>query len=147
VSNDSGAAAATRREPMSAEMRDAAMAEVLGDVYLLHKSMKELVAIVRDSDERISGRIVELRQVAADFANSRDAALAHLATQASETAQRRFTDSMGDMLKQVGGSLVAIERLVQDRLGRRLFDMAAVALMTGGITAAVALVGVWMIGR
>jgi len=132
---------------MSAEMRDAAMAEVLGDVYLLHKSMKELVAIVRDSDERISGRIVELRQVAADFANSRDAALAHLATQASETAQRRFTDSMGDMLKQVGGSLVAIERLVQDRLGRRLFDMAAVALMTGGITAAVALVGVWMIGR
>jgi len=147
VSNDSGTAAATRREPMSAEMRDAAMAEVLGDVYLLHKSMKELVAIVRDSDERISGRIVELRQVAADFANSRDAALAHLATQASETAQRRFTDSMGDMLKRVDVSLVAIERLVQDRPGRRLFDMAAVALMTGGITAAAALLGVLMIGR
>jgi len=73
--------------------------------------------------------------------------LAHLATQASETAQRRFSDSMGDMLKQVDGSLVAIERLVQDRLGRRLFDMAAVALMTGGITAAAALFGVWMFGR
>ena len=136
-----------RARSLSDEQKDALIGELLGDVQKLHKSMKDLVAIVRDSDERISGRIVELRQVAGDFANSRDAALAHLATQASETAQRRFTDSMGDMLKRVEVSLVAIERLVQDRLGRRLFDMAAVALMTGGITAAVALVGVWMIGR
>ena len=132
---------------LSDEQKDALIFEMLGDVQVLHTSMKDLVAIVRDSDERISGRIVELRQVAADFANSRDAALAHLATQASETAQRRFTDSMGDMLKRVDVSLVAIERLVQDRPGRRLFDMAAVALMTGGITAAAALFGVWMIGR
>ena len=136
-----------RARSLSDEQKDALIGELLGDVQKLHKSMKDLVAIVRDSDERISGRIVELRQVAGDFANSRDAALAHLATQASETAQRRFTDSMGDMLKRVDVALVAIERLVQDRHGRRLFDMAAVALMTGGITAAVALVGVWMIGR
>jgi hypothetical protein len=73
--------------------------------------------------------------------------LAHLATQASETAQRRFTDSMGDMLKRVEVALVAIERLVQNRSDRRLFDMAAVALMTGGITAAAALVGAWMFVR
>ena len=136
-----------RARSLSDEQKDALIGELLGDVQKLHKSMKDLVAIVRDSDERISGRIVELRQVAGDFANSRDAALAHLATQASETAQRRFTDSMGDMLKRVDVSLVAIERLVQDLPGRRLFDMAAVALMTGGITAAVALFGVWVIGR
>jgi hypothetical protein len=135
-----------RARSLSDEQKDALIGELLGDVQKLHKSMKDLVAIVRDSDERISGRIVELRQVAGDFANSRDAALAHLATQASETAQHRFTDSMGDMLKRVDVSLVAIERLVPDRPARRLFDLAAVALMTGGITAAAALFGVWMIG-
>ncbi len=145
--NNDSAAAATRREPMSAEMRDAAMAEILGDVHALHTSMKDLAAIVRDSDERISGRIVDLRQVAADFSHARDAALAQLATQASETAQRRFTDSMGDMMKRVDVALVAIERLVQDRPGRRLFDMAVVAFMAGGITAAAAIVGVWLLGR
>jgi hypothetical protein len=129
---------------MTDEMRDAAMAEILGDVHGLHTSVKDLVAIVRDSDERISGRIVELRQVASDFAAAREAAIAQLATHASETAHRRFTDSMGDLLTRVDMSLVGIERLVLNGRDRRLFDLVAAAFMSGGITAVVALVGVWL---
>ena len=136
-----------RQRSLSDEQKDALIGEMLGDVQLLHKSMKDLVLIVRDSDERLSGRIVELREVSADFARSRDAALAHLATQASETAQRRFTDSMGGMLQQVSVSLVAIERLVHNRSDQHLFYLAGVAILAGISAAAAAVCGVWLVGH
>jgi len=136
-----------RQRSLSDEQKDALIGEMLGDVQLLHKSMKDLVLIVRDSDERLSGRIVELREVSADFARSRDAALAHLATQASETAQRRFTDSMGGMLQRVDGSLVAIERLVYHQSDRRLLYLAGVAILAGISAAAAAVCGVWLVGH
>lgn len=65
--------ARVRRDPLSPHVRDEVMAEILGDVHMLHKSVSDLAAIIQTSDERLSGRIAELLKASREFANAREA--------------------------------------------------------------------------
>ncbi|CAE6847205.1 hypothetical protein R75461_07301 [Paraburkholderia nemoris] len=129
----------------SAELRDAAIAEIMGDVANLHRSVRDLVAITEDADRRISARVIELRKVAADLASAREAAFAQISVLASEQAQRAFREAMGDLLARMSGTLEKIGHGLNAHAGRQFADRAAVAIVTAAITSVLTLGGTWLL--
>lgn len=132
-----------RRDPLSSHVRDEVMAEILGDVHTLHKSVSDLAAIIRTSDERLSGRIVDLLKASSDFANAREGAIAELSAQASIATQKRITETLGGLLTKVDVTLASIGGSARESNSRRLIEMCVVALASAALTGAATLVGVW----
>jgi methylphosphotriester-DNA--protein-cysteine methyltransferase len=130
--------------PMSAEMRDAAIAEVLGDVHELHKSVKDLVNIIRDADERTSASVIDLLKVSSDFAHAREAAFAEIAVHARTKAQQAFIEAMGDRLTRLDHVVHEVPRTIGLLAQRRFSELVAVSVATGFVTCVSTLVGVWL---
>ena len=131
------------RDPLSPHVRDEVMAEILGDVHTLHKSVSDLAAIIQTSDERLSGRIAELLQASREFANAREGAIAELSAQASIATQRRIADSLGATLAKVDLTLASISGTVRESTTRRLIELFAVALASAALAGTATLAGVW----
>jgi len=135
--------AGVRRDPLSPHLRDEVMAEILGDVHTLHKSVSDLAAIIQTSDERLSCRIAELLKASREFANAREGAIAELSAQASIATQRRIADSLGGTLARVDLTLASIGGTVRESTNRRLIELFAVALASAALAGAATLAGVW----
>jgi hypothetical protein len=134
-----------RPAPMSEEMRDAVLAEVLGDVRSLHQCAKDLLAITTETDERITARVVELRALASDLAHARETLLAEIALQASDQAQRRLETGLGKRIEDLKGAFDARGPSSQPSEARRYVDLVAVAIVSGFITGLITLGGAWLI--
>lgn len=135
--------ARVRRDPLSPHVRDEVMAEILGDVHMLHKSVSDLAAIIQTSDERLSGRIAELLKASREFAHAREGAIAELSAQASIATQRRIADSLGGTLAKVDLTLASIGGTLRESNTRRLIELFAVALASAALAGAATLAGVW----
>jgi len=129
---------------LSQQQKDALLGEILGDVLKLHKSVKDLSDIVRDADERISARLVELRKVSAEFANAREAAFAQIGLQARNQAQQAFVETMGARLSQLDSVVQAVPRTIGLLAHRRFSELVAVSIATSLVASISTLVGVWL---
>ena len=129
---------------LSQQQKDALLGEILGDVLKLYKSVKDLSEIVRDADERISARLVELRKVSAEFANAREAAFAQIGLQARNQAQQAFVETMGARLSQLDSVVQAVPRTIGLLAHRRFSELVAVSIATSLVASISTLVGVWL---
>lgn len=130
---------------MSAEMRDAAIAELLGDVHEVHKSVRDLVLITRDTDERISARLVELRAISKELDAQKEAAFAAISIRARDQSQQAFRSEMADMIRKLDSGLEANARGQAETTRRRIVDLFTVAISTGVFLSATSLFAAWLI--
>ena len=129
---------------MSAEMRDAAIAEVLGDVHMMHNSVKDLARIVVDTDERITARVVELRVVSREFAAQREAAFAAISVRARETSQLAFKEELSVSLSQFESRFSDLPNALDAAASRRFGELVMVGLASGALSCLGSLLGFWM---
>ena len=131
----------------SAELRDAALAEIMGDVAALHQSVRDLAAIEADIDTRITARVVELRALCTDLAAARETVFGQITAHATKQAQKSFREAMGELLGKVERTLQGVDRGLTAHAGRQFVDRMAVAIMTATFTAIAVLCGVWVMLR
>lgn len=127
---------------LSEDQKDALIAEMLGDVVNLHRSVKDLVAITDDADRRITARVSEIRSLVANLSGMREALLAELAARAGAEAQRVLRESLGDLQGRIAAGVSRLELQPALDMRRQWTDRAAVAIVTAAITSVVTLAGV-----
>jgi hypothetical protein len=132
---------------LSQEQKDALIGELLGDVLTLHKSVKDLTSIVRDCDQRLTTRVVELRAISSELAHARETAFAQIGLQARKQAQEAFRDSMGGLLGKVETTLQDVSRTVAVLSQRRFLDLVVVSVATGAVTMLGTHAGVWLMAH
>ena len=129
---------------LSDAQKDALLGEILGDVMKVHASVRDLARIVTDTDERITARVVELREVSRDFAAQREAAFAAISVRSREMSQLAFKEELGVSLVRLETLLSEVPHVVHAATSRRSSELVVVGLASGALSCLGSLVGFWL---
>jgi hypothetical protein len=129
---------------LSEEQKEALLGEILGDVVKLHGSVQDLSKIVIDTDERITARVVELREVSRDFAGQREAAFAAISVRSREVSQQAFKEDLGSSVRQLERLLSDVPNVLHTATSKRLGELMMVGLASAALSCLGSLVGFWM---
>jgi hypothetical protein len=126
----------------SQEQADALLAEVLGDVLTMHRSVKDLGQILDDTDQRITARVGEVRALVTDLAGLRERLVTELSVRAGEEGRRALRESVGEMVERIERIGRWLEQQPLSDARRQWFDRMSVAIVTAAISTGATLAGV-----
>ena len=129
---------------LSDAQKEALLGEILGDVVKLHASVRDLSKIVTDTDERITARVIELREVSREFAAQREAAFAAISVRSREMSQQAFKEELGVSLSQFESRFSELPNALNAAASRRFGELVMVGLASGALSCLGSLVGFWM---
>ncbi|MGY2492841.1 hypothetical protein [Cupriavidus sp. CP313] len=119
------------------------MAEILGDVHGLHKSVKDALAIWSDADTKVAGAVQDMRRWSVELASTREQLMANLALQATAQSRAAFREESADLSAQIA-SLVRQREDAPPKDSRQIAVLAAVALATALVSVLTTLAGIWV---
>jgi hypothetical protein len=138
---------AAAERSLTQEQKDALIAEMLGDVANLHRSVKDLVVVTDDADRRITARVSEIRTLVADLVGMREALLAELVMRSSAEAQRVLRENVGGLHKRVEDAMRHLEQQPDRDARRQWTDRTAIAIVTAAIASVLTLTGSWLLSH
>jgi len=129
---------------LSDAQKEALLGEILGDVVKLHASVRDLSKIVTDTDERITARVIELREVSREFAAQREAAFAAISVRSREMSQQAFKEELGVEFRRFESRFSDLPNALDAAASRRFGELVMVGLASGALSCLGSLLGFWM---